>query len=330
MRKILILLLLQGFLWGRVIIDNNNITAGELQINNCPPSTSGFVSTWKTDNTGTSTDYQITLPLESSGTYDFDVDWGDGICETITEYDQAEVTHTYFAIGTYEVQIDGVINGWAFNNTGDKTKIIEISQWGDLLVGDNGEYFQGCTNLNISATDCLDTTNMTDFASFFQRCESLTSINVSGWDTSLVDDMAHMFRECFLLTSLDLSSWDVENVSIMGSMFYRSYNLTEINFTGWNTISLTNLGGSFQQCTSLTELGVDGFDMTSVTNVAAMLKLSTITNYSDILISWAAQAVQPNLSFNGGNSTYSDAGETARDILTGLPNNWTITDGGHE
>ena len=39
-----------------------------------------FISTWKTDNTsyGSSTATQVKLPLISSGSYNFTVDWGDG------------------------------------------------------------------------------------------------------------------------------------------------------------------------------------------------------------------------------------------------------------
>ena len=52
-------------------------------------------------------------------------------------------------------------------------------------------------------------------------------------------------------------------------------------------------------------------------------------NYSAILIGWSAQLVKPSITFGGGNSQYS-AGDaaTARGVLTGAPNNWTITDGG--
>ena len=72
--------------------------------------TGTFVSTWKTDNAGTSGATQITLPLEAGGTYDFGINWGDGSSSKITAYDQAEVTHTYPIAGTYTVKIDGVIN----------------------------------------------------------------------------------------------------------------------------------------------------------------------------------------------------------------------------
>jgi len=56
-----------------------------------------FISVWDTSKTsdGSSIETQIKLPLESTGTYDFTVDWGDGTSDTITTYNQPEVTHTY-------------------------------------------------------------------------------------------------------------------------------------------------------------------------------------------------------------------------------------------
>ena len=78
-----------------------------------PPT--GFVTRWNTDVTVRyGYDYiyiadtarnQIRLPLSAGGTYDFVVSWGDGHEDTITEYNQEEVTHTYKIAGEYEVTI---------------------------------------------------------------------------------------------------------------------------------------------------------------------------------------------------------------------------------
>jgi phosphate transport system substrate-binding protein len=53
-----------------------------------------FISTWKTDNTttGSSTATQVRLPLESTGTYNFTLDWGDGSTSTITTWNDAQIT----------------------------------------------------------------------------------------------------------------------------------------------------------------------------------------------------------------------------------------------
>ena len=48
----------------------------------------GFISRWDTTitSTGSSTNNQIKLPLESTGTYKFLIDWGDGFINTISSY----------------------------------------------------------------------------------------------------------------------------------------------------------------------------------------------------------------------------------------------------
>jgi len=55
--------------------------------------------------------------------------------------------------------------------------------------------------------------------------------------------------------------------------------------------------------------------------------LST-TNYDALLIGWAAQTVQSNVKFGAGDSKYTAGAATARGVLTGAPNTWTISDGG--
>jgi len=166
-----------------------------------------FTSTWVTSNTGESGNDQIKLPLESTGTYNFTIDWGDGNTSTITAYNQAEVTHTYAAAGTYTVNIAGTLIGWQFDNVGDKDKITSISNWGDLRLGNNGRYFRGASNLVITATDQLDLTGTTDFSFAFAGCGSLTSF--PDMDTGGVTTFYFAWFQCSSLTAfpnLDVSS----------------------------------------------------------------------------------------------------------------------------
>jgi len=105
----------------------------------------GFVSVWDTSATswGSSNTTQITLPLESSGVYNFVVDWGDGSSSTITTYDSANNTHNYTSAGNYTLNITGTIQGWTFSNGGDRLKILDIQNWGVLNLGNSGGYFYG-------------------------------------------------------------------------------------------------------------------------------------------------------------------------------------------
>ena len=104
-----------------------------------------FVSIWNTENgesSITSNSNQVSLPLESTGTYDFFVNWGDGNEDRISTWNDPACTHTYAIPGTYKIAISGVIEGFRFNGAGDASKIIEITRWGPLRLGNNNGYFK--------------------------------------------------------------------------------------------------------------------------------------------------------------------------------------------
>ncbi len=71
-----------------------------------------FVSTWKTDNQGTSNATQVMLPLEYVGTYNFTVHWGDEVFTDVTSYPPSGLIHTYAAAGSYDIYISGTIDGY--------------------------------------------------------------------------------------------------------------------------------------------------------------------------------------------------------------------------
>ena len=95
---LLIILLLLGSASLHQVAEGSNLTIAEVNSNT-------FVSQWNTGltSTGSSTSQQVKLPLESSGTYDFTVDCGDGVNNTITSWNQAEVTHTNTSEGVYTI-----------------------------------------------------------------------------------------------------------------------------------------------------------------------------------------------------------------------------------
>jgi hypothetical protein len=74
-----------------------------------------------------------------------------------------------------------------------------------------------------------------------------------------------------------------------------------------------------------------GWDMSAVKNTSLMFYRATLSqsNYEALLINWNAQALQPGLSFDGGNSTYcSGAAANARANMINS-DGWAIHDGGH-
>ena len=167
-----------------------------------------FVSTWNTSNTtgGSSGANQIQLPLNSGGTYNFTIFWGDGTSDVITSWNQPETLHTYASAGTYSVGIIGTITEWSFGNAvvTDSEKLLSISSWGTLQFGVSADLsFYQCFNLDLSAvTDVPDLSASLNFNNAFDDCTSLTSINRSNeWDTSNINTMVATFA-CVLTSIL--------------------------------------------------------------------------------------------------------------------------------
>jgi len=241
-----------------------------------------FNSTWNTEllSTGSSATSQIKLPLESTGTYNFSVDWGDGNNSIITAWNQAEVTHTYASGGIYNISIDGTLNGWRFAATGDRLKITDISNWGNLLLGDNGKYFDSCTNMCVSANDAIDVKDMTNFERAFFNCDGLTSINTTDWDTSSVKSFLNTFSGCHYLTAIDVSKWDVRNVEDYGGMFSLCQALTVLDVSNWETDS--GISYTFMlNAVPVIELNVTNFNATLATNFYCTFR-GTDIEYLDV------------------------------------------------
>jgi hypothetical protein len=121
-----------------------------------------FVFVVKTDNSGTSTSTQFTMPLVSGGNYDFTVTrvsgpgtlTGDPVAHSTT----TPLTLDFSTAGTYELSVAadlGDFIGWNFANGGDRLKLLEIKEFGPFQLHSSFDLpaFRGCTNLSFTASD---------------------------------------------------------------------------------------------------------------------------------------------------------------------------------
>ena len=263
------------------------------------PEPKPFISVWNTSISGTSNNDQITLPLTSQGSYDFTVNWGDGSNDTITQWNQSEVIHTYSSSGKYEVEITGDIEGWRFDFSGDRRKILEIKQWGSLKLGNQGNYFYGASNLQITATDILDTSGMTNFTNMFSWTESITTIpNIEQWDTSSITNMSGMFSRATLFNQ-PLNEWNTNSVKDMGSMFSDATSFNQ-PLNNWNTSSLITMQNIFNGASSFNG-SVNSWDTSSVTYMPNIFR--DATSFNQPLNSWDVSNVTYfGYMFNGAES----------------------------
>jgi len=260
----------------------------------------------------TVSDETFTLPFYSGGTYDFEIDWDDTTSDTITAYNQEEITHTYTAAGTYIIEINGTCESWYFNNSASAPKIYDISNWGNLKFGTESRNFYGCSNLTITATDILDTSNDTDMTAMFSLCGDLTTVpnmndwntssvttfnntfrnatnfnqDISGWDSSSVEDIQYMF---YFATAFDqdISGWDVSNVTTFDSTF-RNATAFDQDISSWVPSAALYMQSMFNTATSFNQ-DISGWDVSNVTNMYGMF--------------WGATSFDQNINWDVSNVT---------------------------
>jgi len=310
-----------------------------------------FVFTIDTENTssGSSLNTQFMMPLVSGGSYNAVVNWGDGSSDTITSYNQQEVTHTYSSVGQYEISIEGTLQGWQFNNAGDRLKMLDVKQWGVLDLSTDRTFY-GCTNLDASATDA-PTVSSTSFYRMFFECTNFngaignwdtstvtnlqecfykaTTFNksINSWNVSNVTTLQSTFRECISFDQ-DLNSWDVSNVERMDVTFF---NASQFNgdIYSWDTTNVENMIAMLYNC-DLFDQSLAAWNIENVTNFTNFMQNATglsTTNYDATLISWAAQSVSQNESINFGGSQFTESAYASRFSLI-EDDGWTIVDGG--
>ena len=228
----------------------------------------------------------------------------------------------------------------------------DTSGWNTSLVRDMSYMFFNATSANPN-TSGWNTSSVTDMQSMFERA-SAANPDTSGWDTSSVDDMSKIF---YLATAAnpDTSGWNTSSARIMSYMFayasvanpdtsgwdtslvtnmrYMFSNATSANpdTSSWDTSSVGNVRNMFFRATSA-DPDTSGWDMSGVTSTNYMFYDVTLSrpNYEALLINWNAQALQPGLIFDGGNSTYcSNAAANARANMINA-DGWTIADGGQD
>lgn len=249
-----------------------------------------FITRWKTDNTsGSSSDNKtIELPLLEDGDYDFEVDWGDGKKERITSYEQAK--HTYEQIGEYDITITGKIKGWSTRytkNKFDRSKLIELKQWGDINIGNKGSQFYYTRNLTITATDVPNLDGITDLSWMFASSKKIETVpNMNKWDVSKITNMGDMFWEAKNFNQ-NINTWDVSNVTNMKLMFSEATSFDQ-DIGNWKVSNVTNMRTMFHKATSFDQ-DISKWDVSNVTDMRLMFWEAT--SFDQDISKWNVEKV---------------------------------------
>jgi hypothetical protein len=243
--------------------------------------------------------------LRSTGTVDYEAEWGDGNVEISTVN---VLPHTYTA-GDYSVVVysDGVYRPYFNNVTADATQITSV------LTGPGANLGTDLTNAWYGAN------NMTDFNAAFGVTAGVTNF-INTW------------RSCAGLTSFPLI-----NTSSGTNFSFAWQTCTGLtSFPVLNTSSGTNFFATWYGCNSLADFPANMFDTTGtlVANAFAFawqLCALTAQSIENILVSLDTNgATGITLDINGGTnantSTWSAAANAA--WLSLDAKGWDITQNG--
>ena len=218
-------------------------------------SSDAFITTWRIP----ANDLTITFP----GKGNYIIDWGDSSpAETAT----SAITHTYAMAGDYVITASNGITRFFLNRYADAKHLIELSQWGNAVWTTMEGAFYGATNMQLTATDAPDLSQVTDMSLMFCRASSFNS-DLNHWDVSRVTNMQGTFFKATVFNS-DISGWDVSQVTNMQGTFAKT-NAFNSDISGWNVSRMRDTSAMFNDARHFNQ-DISGWDVTQVMNMSGM------------------------------------------------------------
>ncbi|PSR08327.1 MAG: hypothetical protein C7M88_10270, partial [Candidatus Arcticimaribacter sp.] len=298
------------------LVNDYGWTITDLVNPNLPPPALTFTIDTTATEVGSTANNQYRLPLISSGTYDFYVQWGDGDAEQITSWNQAEATHTYAAAGTYTVKMFAVAatttpiidhiswasqDGTTLSAANDRLKVQDISGWAAAVLYLNEYVFTNCENLNITTTSSPTFGSKVLRTSAFENCNNLSG-DLSGWGTvgSPITGLAGTFYKNstsnpnfnFVLQhnvgsliqpfqncaafNNPLNNWDVSSVIGFTAAFSGASAFNQ-DISGWDTGNSSAFNAMFSNALAFNQ-NISSWNVASVTTFSQMFQGATLFN----------------------------------------------------
>ncbi|MCX8532940.1 BspA family leucine-rich repeat surface protein [Chryseobacterium luquanense] len=169
---------------------------------------------------------------------------------------------------------------------GDSDKLLTIEQWGTTPWSTMTQAFSMCRNMDITATDIPNLSNITSFQNTFVMCNNLVgNSTMVNWDISNVTNLILTFSGCFLFNQ-PIGSWNTSNVTSMSNTFSQTTSFNQ-PLSNWNTSKVENTAAMFLNATSFNQ-PIENWDMSKNKNMEFMFYG---TNFNQPLANWNTSQV---------------------------------------
>jgi|GEM_PF-3134464 len=210
--------------------------------------------------------------------------------------------------GVYKISVNGNFNYIKGNATSQGAKLLEVQQWGNIHWTTMNNAFSYCSNLQITATDVPDLSNVTDMTQMFAEASSFNQ-PVNNWNVSNITKMTSMFYSASNFNQ-PLDNWDVSNVTLMYAMFNDASSFNQ-PLNNWDVSNVTNMSWMFSGASSFNQ-PLDNWDVSSVRDMY-------------IMFGYASSFNQPLNNWNVSNVTDMSSMFTEASSFNQPLNNWNVS-----
>jgi surface protein len=211
------------------------------------------------------------------------------------------------------------------NSGADRLRLVDVENWGSATWTSMSAAFEGCENLNISATDIPNLSGVEDMSLMFSNCIKLDGpANINYWNTSEVNTMSEMFSNAKSFNQ-NISGWNTKKVTDMNNMFSNAISFNQ-DIGNWNIEKVTTMNSMFSDASTFNQ-NLGSWTLNTNDTIVNMLNNSGLdcSNYSSTLIGWNNNPTTPNYRNLGAvGMEYNASAIADRDNLVNVKS-WTIT-----
>lgn len=237
-----------------------------------------------------------------------------------------------------------------------------FGDWDLSPVDHLARFFDGCTLFDQNINN-WNVSNCTSFDSMFFNMANYNR-PLNNWDVSAGTIFNQMFRSAIVFNQ-NIGSWDLSNATSTIAMFYdatafnnggsdtiKNWNVSNVSTFCSSNNGMFRLALAFNQPIGIWDVGngtnfdsffrnanafdqnIGSWNMAKASVLLNFMTSKTNLNYSAanldaIYNGWSGLTfVNTGLSISFGTVKYTAGGSAGKAILTGSPNNWSVTDGG--